>query len=94
VIDVASLLEITAYTTLIVAPAVLLNRLLAGAEGPTLIDTFRIPSDSPWPRGVQEEEPLAWRLELLDRRPAPDGPTVTCGSPSIARASTTSTGLR
>jgi hypothetical protein len=23
----------------------------------------------PWPRGVQEEEPQPWRLELLDRRP-------------------------
>jgi hypothetical protein len=94
VIDVASLLEIAAYTTLVVAPAILLNRLVDGGDGPTLPDILRIPSDSPWPRGVQEEEPLPWRLELLDRRPAPDASTVACRSPRIARASTASTGLR
>ena len=26
---------------------------------------FRSPTDLGWPRGVQEEDPLPWRLELL-----------------------------
>jgi hypothetical protein len=29
---------------------------------------FRSPSDLGWPRGVQEEEPLPWKTELLGRR--------------------------
>jgi len=76
VIDFASLFEIAAYTALVVAPAVLLNRLLAGGEGPTLADVFAIPVDPARPRGVQEEEPLRWRLELLDRRPIVADPVV------------------
>ena len=65
--DLASLFEIAASTAMIVAAAFLLNRLLAGAEGPTLADLFAIPLDPPWPRGVQEEEPGRWRLERLER---------------------------
>ena len=69
-INVASLFEITASMAMVVAPAVLLNRLLAGADGPTLADLFAIPVDPPWPRGVQEEEPVRWRPELLERQSA------------------------
>ena len=29
---------------------------------------FRSPSDLGWPRGVQEEEPMPWKTELLGRR--------------------------
>jgi hypothetical protein len=68
VIDVASLFEITASMALVVGPAVVLNRLLAEADGPTLADLFAIPVDPSWPRGVQEEEPVRWRPDLLDRR--------------------------
>jgi hypothetical protein len=68
VIEFASLLEIAACAALVVAPAVLLNRLLAGAEGPALADVFAIPVDPPLPRGVQEEEPVRWRLDRLECR--------------------------
>lgn len=86
----ASLLEITAYTALIVGPAIALNRLLAGAEGPTLADLFAIPVDPPWPHGVQEEEPRRWRLDPLERRPvAADPIAADCrqrGMPNAAPA--------
>lgn len=75
-IDVASLFEITASMALVVGPAVVLNRLLAEADGPTLADLFAIPVDPSWPRGVQEEEPVRWRPELLDRRPIVAEPVV------------------
>jgi hypothetical protein len=29
---------------------------------------FRSPTDLGWPRGVQEEEPVRWRVESLGRR--------------------------
>ena len=29
---------------------------------------FRSPSDLGWPHGVQEEEPVPWKTELLGRR--------------------------
>jgi hypothetical protein len=50
---------------------VVLLRVLTAGEGFDLADLFRHPGELPWPRGVQEEEPQRWRLELLDRRPAP-----------------------
>jgi hypothetical protein len=44
-------------------------RLVTGGEPVDLSALFANPSHLPWPRGVQEEEPTAWRLELLDRKP-------------------------
>ena len=29
---------------------------------------FRSPTDLGWPKGVQEEDPVPWRVELLSRR--------------------------
>jgi hypothetical protein len=55
---------------------------LAGRDGFTLAELFRLPSDPPWPRGVQEDEPAPWRLELLDRRSSADVPTE--GNPRTA----------
>lgn len=56
--------------TTVVAPIILINRLMAGADGPTLADIFAIPVDPPWPRGVQEEEPVRWHVERLTRQGA------------------------
>jgi hypothetical protein len=67
VIDVAFIIEIFTSTMLVVAPAIVLNRLMAGADGAALGDIFRIPVDPPWPRGVREEEPVPWRLDRLGR---------------------------
>ena len=66
--DLATMIEIVAYTALVTAPVVLLARLLAGNDGPTLSEILGAQLDPPWPRGVQEEEPIAWRPERLSRR--------------------------
>ena len=51
------------------ALAVLLGivRLVTGGERVDLTALFIDPTRLPWPRGVQEEDPTAWRLALLDR---------------------------
>lgn len=68
--DIATLIEIVAYTALVVAPAALLTRLLAGNDGPSLPVILGVPLDPPWPRGVQEEEPVPWQLDHLSGRSA------------------------
>jgi hypothetical protein len=67
VTDFMFLIQFASATALIVAPAVLINRLLDPTDGGTLANLFAIPLDQPWPRGVQEEEPTRWRVELLHR---------------------------
>ena len=68
--DLATLIEIIVYTALTVAPAVLLIRLLGGNDGPNLPVILGTPLDPPWPRGVQEEEPVPWHLDRLPGRSA------------------------
>jgi len=65
--DFLILIQFAGATALVAAPAILIHRLLAGSEGGSLADLFAIPADQPWPRGVQEEGPLRWRLEMLHR---------------------------
>ena len=40
---------------------------LAGPRSGDAESLFRAPTDLGWPRGVQEEEPVRWRVELLGR---------------------------
>ena len=49
-------------------------RLVAGDQPLDLTALLGQASTMPWPRGVQEEEPPRWRLELLDRRPPASDP--------------------
>jgi hypothetical protein len=57
----------------LIAAWFLVVRLIAGDQPVDLAALFGAATRMPWPRGVQEEEPQPWRLELLDRRPtAPD----------------------
>jgi hypothetical protein len=65
VIEFTALFQFTGSLAIVVVPAILLIRWLAGDEGPTLADVFAIPVDPPWPRGVQEEEPVRWHVEAL-----------------------------
>ena len=69
--DLASVFEIVAALALVAAPPILLIRLLAGREGGGVaaVNLFGVQGEMPWPRGVQEEEPPRWRVELLERRP-------------------------
>jgi hypothetical protein len=55
---------------------------LVGRDGFSLAELFRLPTNPPWPRGVQEDEPVRWRPELLDRRRSAQ--VATEGSPRTA----------
>lgn len=78
-VELAFLLEFVAPMSpmaLLVAPPIVMARLLAPGSAESLATLFAIPVDSPHPRGVQEEEPVKWRLERLqprraERRPEP-----------------------
>jgi cell division septation protein DedD len=72
VTDFASLFLVAGSIAVVVLPVIVLDRWLAGAEGSSLADILAIPIDPPWPRGVQEEEPVRWHVEAL--RPRRDRP--------------------
>ena len=60
-----------AYAGVIAALVILLNRAFYADESG--VDTlFRIELDPPWPRGVQEEEPVRWNVERMRRPTRPD----------------------
>jgi len=87
-IDLASAWDLVA---LAVAVAVSLGilRLLTGNEPVNLGAPFAFRAPDPWPRGVQEEDPAPWRLDLLDRRPRaarPVDPAVRPTRPVPRRA--------
>ena len=67
--ELASLLPIVPYAALAALLVALLRRLAAWNEGPSLAALVGGPRDLPWPRGVQEEEPVRWDVQRL-RRPA------------------------
>jgi len=71
------LLPVPAFAAAIAAVALLANRLLAG-DDTGLSALFRIELDPPAPRGVQEEEPVRWKVERLRR------PTRAESAPSAA----------
>ena len=59
----------TALLILAAIAAVLVLTWALGAGDPTDLGLlFGRPWELAWPRGVQEEEPQPWRLDLLDRR--------------------------
>jgi hypothetical protein len=91
VTDFITLLEIAGTIALIAVPIIALSWAMAGSDGPGLADIFAIPAGPPLPRGVQEGEPVRYRVERLSRpratpaasdreRPAPAGrPAVETG---------------
>jgi hypothetical protein len=58
--DLDFLLEFVLAVAALTVPVVIGIRILAGDQT----------ADAPWPRGVQEEEPTPWNVQLLDRRSA------------------------
>jgi hypothetical protein len=82
--EIQFLIQFVGATALIAAPAILISRLLANADGGTLADLFAIPLDPPWPHGVQEEEPIRWRMQALRQRPRVDDAIDTQGGPMLA----------
>lgn len=84
--DIASLFEIIAAIAVVVAPPILLIRLLADGKDVSPVNLFAIPVDPPWPRGVQEEDSPRWRVELIEkRRQAADQPGTPSQSPDRSR---------
>ena len=84
----SSLVSYAAYAAAIAAVVVLVNRAFYADE--SAVDVlFRVELDPPWPRGVQEEEPVRWNVERLRRPtradaspPAVSVPAGVCGAPS------------
>ena len=65
--ELASLLPILLYALVIVLLAALMRRLIDGNDGPSLASLVGGHQDLPWPRGVQEEEPVRWNMAALSR---------------------------
>ena len=83
--ELGALLPILPYAISIALLAALLHRLARWSDGPSLAGLVGGHWDFPWPRGVQEEEPVRWDVQRL-RRPAHrtgatvPGPAVTPGA--------------
>jgi hypothetical protein len=60
--DLASLIQIVLAAIVVAAPVVLFVRLVAGSETRWAVGLFYHADDRGWPRGVQEEEPVAWGI--------------------------------
>jgi hypothetical protein len=66
--EVASLFQAVLTAALVVVAPVVLVRWLGGPGREWgLADLVRFRSETPWPRGVQEEEPIRWKVELAGR---------------------------
>ena len=63
--ELAPLLPIVPYALAIVLLVALLRRLAAWNEGPSLAALVGAQPELPWPRGVQEEEPVRWHVEAI-----------------------------
>jgi hypothetical protein len=85
--------DITTLTTILailigVATWAGLSVALRDADPVDLAAMFGGRQRSAWPRGVQEEEPFSWHLELLDRRAEPTSlPSAAAGPAPNARPS-------
>ena len=68
--QIATLIEIGAWSAIVAAPIIALVRFLAGSSDIT--DAIELGyREAGWPRGVQEQELVPWRVEFLRRhRPA------------------------
>lgn len=65
--DFIALFQILGLVALIGVPIAVFSWLLAGSDGPGLADILAVPAGPPLPRGVQEEEPVRYRVERLSR---------------------------
>jgi hypothetical protein len=83
-VNATTFLEIVAYMAVIAIPPIVLGRFLAGPERASLAALFRFPTDEPWPRGVQEEEPPRWRPEAIHSSRSAGDRTAT-SAPTLRR---------
>ena len=75
---IIALVQIAATIGLVVAPTILIVRLIAGPEPLDHAMFLRATLEPEWPRGVQEEDAPVWHTERLRRptRPAAGDPAV------------------
>ncbi|HYX11100.1 MAG TPA: hypothetical protein VE817_03915 [Candidatus Acidoferrum sp.] len=66
--ELIGLCQIVAAIGLLIAPPIVVVRLIAGRKPIDLADLFPAVREPTWPRGIQEEDPPAWHLERLHRR--------------------------
>jgi hypothetical protein len=64
------LIAVGSLFTAVVSIAALVVWVSGTRDGVGLEDLFVRPDAMPWPRGVQEEEPVRWRIERLTPRTA------------------------
>jgi hypothetical protein len=90
--ELGALLPILPYALSVALLAALLHRLAKWSDGPSLAGLVGGHWDLPWPRGVQEEEPVRWNIERLrvggERQGQVPGSTLSAGasaSPSARR---------
>ena len=67
-IDFASLAWFAVYGATFLGIGLALRQIAGWSDGMSLADMFGGYSDPPWPRGVQEEEPVRWNVAALSRR--------------------------
>lgn len=79
-IDFASLVAFIIVGAAIAGPFIFV-RVLARGEPLDLFRMFAAPTELPWPRGVQEEEPQPWRWDARSSRPTPESARSESGSP-------------
>ena len=85
-IDFTALLENLGTLVFIGVPIVAFSWLLAGSDGAGLADIFAAPAGLPLPRGVQEEEPVRYRVERLSRTTTTATSTVPSCVPRAGRS--------
>ena len=83
--DFIALFQILGTAALIGVPIVVFSWLLAGPDGPSLVDIFAVPAGPPLPRGVQEGEPVRFRVERLSRSRGTPEPAEPAAPPRVAR---------
>lgn len=66
--DPIAFLQMAAAIGLLAGPPILLARLLGDSNDGGLAALLTFPAELPLPRGVQEEDPPAWRLENVRAR--------------------------
>jgi hypothetical protein len=69
----------------VAVPAVFLVWTMASGDGYSVAELLRIASQEPRPRGVQEDEPVRWKLEHL-HRPGSGASRVRASRPARHRA--------
>jgi hypothetical protein len=66
--DLVELLRIAVAIALVAAPPILIVRLIAGPDGPSLPDLLAFTIEQPRPHGVQEEDAPRWQVERVRPR--------------------------